>query len=231
MKRLAILFVLAASPAYAADPLGPTPIDPTEALQNMANDDIARHQETIDSIQNGANMAGEWSELGVNIVGATLDFIDSYRALTDLDSTCMDLGDAGAPSVPTSCADTEACGECFTSAQRRLDGMRINLERLRCVYTAAADFTRASIAFGDTTSGIHVVMGLAWQNERRGIEEAFAHLKQSYDVKYNQMLPNLRGALEAIGQCEQRFFNNGDWYNRFGFIYYTFMADRYKRSD
>lgn len=232
MKRLAILFVLlVASPAYAVDPPPPTPMDPTEALQNMRDDEVARHQETVDNVTTGMNMASEWSQLGVNIVDATADFIDAYRALTDLDSTCMDLGDAGAPSVPTSCADSDACGECFTSAQRRLDGMRINLERLRCVYNAAADFTRAAISFGDTTSGIHGVMGLAWQNERAGIQEAFEHLKHSYDEKYGQMLPNLRGALDAIGQCEARFFNNPDWYNRFGFMYFTFMSDRYKRRD
>jgi hypothetical protein len=197
----------------------------------MRDDEVAAHQEALDNLTSGANMAQEWGELGVNIVEATADFIESYNALTHLDSTCMDLGDAGAPAVPTSCADSEECGECFTGAQRRLDGMRINLERLRCVYTAAADFTRASIAFGDTTSGIHAVTGLQWQTQKRGIEEAFNNLKRTYDTKYNQMLPNLRGALEAIGECEARHFNNRDWYNRFGFIYYTFMSDRYKRSD
>jgi hypothetical protein len=45
------------------------------------------------------------------------------------------------------------------------------------------------------------------------------------------MLPNLRGALDALGKCEEKYFNEPDWYDRYGFMYYTFMADRYKRSD
>ena len=234
MKRLAFLFVLYASPAYAVDPLPPTPIPPDEAIESMREAEVGRTEaqvETQGHILEGATMAAEWVNQGIEIQGAASDLLDAYRALTSVDATCMDLGDAGAPSVPTSCADSEQCGQCFTGAQRRLDGMRINLKRLRCVYTAAADFTRSAIAFGDSASGVHAVTGLAWQTEKRGIEEAFQHLKQTYDEKYRQMLPNLRGALEAIGECEAQYFHNNDWYNRFGFIYYTFMADRYKRSD
>ncbi|HEY5920888.1 MAG TPA: hypothetical protein VIV11_04420 [Kofleriaceae bacterium] len=231
-----LLVLLIASPVYAVDPLPltPTPMDPTEAANRMtevAGESAQRVTDGVMQAHAGISLGASWASLGIDVQGAASELLDSWRALTNVDATCMDLGDAGAPSVPTSCADTEQCGQCFTDAQRKLDGMRINLERLRCVYTAAADFTRASIAFGDTTSGIHAVTGLAWQAEKRGIEEAFASLKNTYDTKYGQMLPNLRGALEAIGECEARFFNNRDWYNRFGFIYYTFMSDRYKRSD
>jgi hypothetical protein len=230
-KLIALASLLLATRAYAADPLPPTPMDPTEAM-NAMNEAEGRASAPGEAARNTLQEQGEfWAEHGANIINATTDFISAYRALTNVDATCMDLGDAGAPSVPTSCADSPACGQCFTDAQRRLDGMRINLERLRCVYTAAADFTRASIAFGDTTSGIHAVTGLQWQTQKAGIQEAFASLKHTYDVKYGQMLPNLRASLEAIGECEARFFNNRDWYNRFGFIYYTFMSDRYKRSD
>ena len=231
MKRVAILFVLAASPAYAADPLPPTPIDPSDALGGAAAAAGEREQANVDNATNAVNTATQWGSYGVNVIDATADFINAFRALTDPDANCMDLGTAGAPEVPTSCADSEECGQCFTDAQRKLNGMRLNLERLRCVYRAAADFTNAAVAFGDNASGIHAVTGLAWQHERAGIIEQFEHLKHTYDVKYGQMLPNLRGALEAIGQCEAQHFHNADWYSRFGFIYYTFMADRYKRAD
>jgi len=234
MKRAAILFVmLMASLAYAVDPLPltPQPVDPSEALSGMSQAIGEGEQANVDGAMGAMNAATQWGSYGVNVVNATADFIDAYHALTDPDANCMDLGTAGAPEVPTSCADSEACGQCFTDAQRKLNGMRVNLERLRCVYRAASDFTQAAISFGDNASGIHAVTGLAWQSERAGIIEAFEHLKHSYDEKYQQMLPNLRGALEAIGQCEAQHFQNRDWYSRFGFMYYTFMADRYKRSD
>lgn len=235
MKRLTILFVwFAASSAYAEAPPLPIPMDPSEAQAAM-NDATLRNAEGEVAEQSGALSAATagagWLSLGIQVQGAASDLLDAYRALTSADATCMDLGDAGAPAVPTSCADSPECGQCFTDAQRRLDGMRINLERLRCVYTAAANFTRSAIAFGDSASGVHAVTGLAWQTEKRGIEDAFNHLKQTYDEKYHQMLPNLRASLEGLGQCEAQYFHNNDWYNRYGFIYYTFMADRYKRSD
>jgi hypothetical protein len=228
------VFALAASPAYAVDPLGPTPLDPGEAVERMREVEVGRTEAQVElqgNIRAGGEMAAGWLAQGIEIQGAASDLLQSYRALTTADATCMDLSDAGAPAVPTSCADSDACGQCFTDAQRRLDGMRINLERLRCVYTAAKKFSDDAIAFGDSASGVHALTGLAWQTEKRGIQEAVENLKHTYDEKYRQMLPNLRSSLEGLGECEARFFHNNDWYNRFGFIYYTFMADRYKRSD
>jgi hypothetical protein len=34
-----------------------------------------------------------------------------------------------------------------------------------------------------------------------------------------------------LAACEERFFDTADWYDRYGFIYYAFMANRYKRAD
>ena len=224
MKRLVVVcIVMLASTAYA---------EPTEINEEEATSGIRESEGTTTGQMQGLNNQAEfWTNHGVSLVTSTMDFIHAFRALTDPDANCLDLGDVGAPQVPTSCAGSETCGECFTHAQNQLNGMRLNLERLRCVYRAAADFTRASIAFGDSASGIHAVTGLEWQTQKAGIVQAFESLKHTYDVKYGQMLPNLRGALESIGQCEAQFFHNNDWYDRFGFIYYTFMADRYKRSD
>jgi hypothetical protein len=171
----------------------------------------------------------DWGTYGVGLVGSARELEDSYTALTDFDSSCMDLSPAGAPAVPSSCAGDSTCGQCYTEAVRELNGMRLNLERLRCYYTAYKRFVDASIAFGDSASGVHAVTGLAWQSERAGILEAMDGLNRTYDVKYGQMMPNLRAALEKVGGCESRYFHNPDWYSRFGFIYYSFMSDRYKR--
>jgi hypothetical protein len=41
----------------------------------------------------------------------------------------------------------------------------------------------------------------------------------------------MQTSLQALGKCEEEFFKERDWYNRFGYIYYSFMADRYKSPD
>ena len=171
----------------------------------------------------------DWGTYGIGLVGSARELESSYTALTDFDATCMDLSPAGAPAVPASCAGSETCGQCFQDAVRELNGMRLNLERLRCYYAAYKRFVDASIAFGDSASGVHAVTGLAWQSERAGIIEAMDGLNRTYDTKYSQMMPNLRTALDKVGRCESQYFHEPDWYSRFGFIYYSFMSDRYKR--
>jgi hypothetical protein len=234
VKRIIIVAVLAASTASA----GPIQID-MDALGQQVD----------------LPSANGWAQWGIGTVHAWQEFTDSFRALTPFDDTCIDVSSLGAPAVPASCADDAdasaiapgagaggprpagtpgpggACGECFRHATNQLNGMRLNLERLRCTYAAYSRFVKASVAFGDNASGIHAVTGLAWQNARAEILAEFDKLKQSYDQKYAAMLPNLRSALEALGQCEAQHFHDNDWYTRFGFIYYTFMSDRYKRSD
>jgi hypothetical protein len=174
-------------------------------------------------------MGVDWGTYGVGLVSSASELESSYTALTDFDATCMDLSPSGAPSVPASCAGDATCGQCYQDAVRELNGMRLNLERLRCYYTAYKRFVDASIAFGDNASGIHAVTGLAWQSERAGIVEAMNSLNRTYDTKYAQMMPNLRAALEKVGRCESQYFHEPDWYARFGFVYYSFMSDRYKR--
>ncbi len=171
-----------------------------------------------------------WTSYGIGVVDSLRELQGAHEGLHGTDATCMDLSAAGAPSMPVNCGDnSSACGQCYSQAYRELNGMRVNLERLRCTYRAYKRYVDAAVAFGDNASGIHAVTGLVWQNERAGIMREFDKLNRTYDQKYAQMMPNLRRALEKVAQCEAQHFNERDWYNRFGFIYYTFMADRYKR--
>ena len=41
-------------------------------------------------------------------------------------------------------------------------------------------------------------------------------------------MTSLRDVLSRLDSCEARF-GMRDWYNRFGFLYMTFMQDKYKR--
>jgi len=235
MLFVGVVFLVAHQRAHAGTPLGPSAIDPTE-MEARYNESRAEAREASEAAgagaQSGAETGMAWTSWGIGVVQSASELLDSYTALTDADATCMDLSNTGAPEVPASCADEgAACGECYQDGVRQLNGMRLNLERLRCYYSAYKRFVEASIAFGDNASGIHAVTGLAWQNERAGIVAEFDKLKHTYDEKYAQMLPNLRAALQKIGQCEGQYFHNPDWYQRFGYIYFTFMSDRYKRSE
>src|SRR3546814_6554130 len=51
-----------------------------------------------------------------------------------------------------------------------------------------------------------------------------------YDHKYTQLMEALHGQMVDMGTCEAKY-GVEDWYDRFGFIYYEFMADKYKRAD
>jgi hypothetical protein len=131
--------------------------------------------------------------------------------------------------IPSSCPDAN-CSACYTSASNELNFVRMQLGRLWCIYTNTKNFNNAAIAFGDNASGIHAVTGLAWQYERAGIVETYNHFKGTYDKKYIDLIGSLQRALMQISSCENEY-GEPDWYQRFGFIYYEFMKERYKRID
>jgi hypothetical protein len=60
--------------------------------------------------------------------------------------------------------------------------------------------------------------------------DAYNHFKQTYDNKYRDLMGSLQRALMAIDGCERQY-GMTDWYQRFGFIYFEFMKDKYKRTD
>ena len=160
------------------------------------------------------------------------DFIDSYQLLdsaTDRNYD-VDLSGSGAPDVPYSlCASNPECEACYSSARGSLNGMRLNLERLRVAGKATSDFVAKSLALGDGLSGATGLAALEWQRQCTGINREFDHFKGTYDTKYQGMMTGLRNALVQWDRCEASF-GERDWYARFGFLYMTFMEDKYKRN-
>jgi len=237
MSRAVLLaMIFAASVVNATPALPPSAIDPSD-MQAQINAARAADHDASEAagagLQSGVETGIAWGRYGVDLVNSARELENSYHALTTFDRNCMDLSPSGSPQIPASCAGPghSGCDKCYQDAERELNGMRLNLERLRCYYNAYHNFVTASISFGDTASGIHAVTGLAWQNARAGIVAEFENLKHTYDRKRDQMLPNLQLALQHIGQCESEFFHEPDWYARFGNLYYAFMSDRYKRAD
>ncbi len=165
---------------------------------------------------------------------AAAEALDAYKPLTDGDKSLdTDYRPAGSPSVPSHCTapdgkSSPGCNECYAGAYRKLTAVRTALEKLRRVGTTTRAFTAKSIAFGDSVSGVHGVAGLGWQPERAKIEQSLKSFESAYDAKYAELMGLLEVALKDIGQCEAKHFSAPDWYDRYGFMYYTFMADRYR---
>jgi hypothetical protein len=183
---------------------------------------------------------GNLQSLGKDVYGAVnsdwtaknqfQNLLNDYKDLTPQDGAFdPNYTPPGMPEVPVSCAGKEGCSECYTDAYGQLDKVRVNFEQLRVLYGSTMNWTKAEIAFGDSIAGSVGVGGLEWVVQRRKIEASVGTLNKAYDNKYNQLLGRLKQALMAISNCEARQYNDPDWYNRFGYMFYTFMATRYQR--
>ena len=160
------------------------------------------------------------------------DIRDAYNGMRNFSpgECAPDFSTGGAAMMPSTCNGNSACGQCFERAAGELSFIRRQLARLSCIYNNTKNFTNSAIAFGDNVSGIHAVTGLAWQNARGEIVASFDHFKGTYDRKYVDMINALQRALMGIDACERQY-GLTDWYQRFGFIYFEFMKDKYKRAD
>lgn len=137
-------------------------------------------------------------------------------------------------AVPSRCGGTgkKACEECgFDSALADLQSTRYRLEKLRRVYASTKNMISHSLAVGDSLAGAAGVGGLAWVSERTKILESFKGVQAAYDGKYAELMGLLQESLQDISACEEKVFGEEDWYARFGFMYYEFMAGRYQRAD
>lgn len=171
----------------------------------------------------------ELTNWGVGTAVAARDLYDSWNALDSAEADCgAAYNDASAPTVPSSCAESDACRACYSEAVRRIDFNRFYIERARCITAAHVKMANSAMAFGDSASGVHGVAGLAWQLEGKPqIKEATEKLKATYERKAGEYLNGLESALKQLGQCEAEHFGERDWYQRYGWIYLTFMKSKY----
>ena len=171
------------------------------------------------------------------------DFLDNavnlYKSYTGLGACMKSTPPPGEPRIPSFCAipttdagfeDDSNCAGCFLSAREQFNNVRYLFEQLATIYKCTKTFSNAALSFGDNASGIHGVSGLAWQNERRKIEKSILELEQAYDKKYAELLQSLADSMMKISECEAKF-GVEDWFDRFGYMYFEFMKDKYKRKD
>lgn len=176
----------------------------------------------------------ELKEQGVSIK----ELLEAYTGIGD----CMDLPmPPGMPAIPSFCAEEEEgatstvsdsrgdCARCFVEARAEFEKVRYNLEQLRVIYKCTKDFSKKAIAFGDNTSGIHAVSGLAWQAQKVKIEASVKDMEKAYDLKYTELIGKLQESLFELAVCEEQF-GTRDWYDRYGYMFYEFVKEKYKRS-
>jgi hypothetical protein len=161
------------------------------------------------------------------------DFDKKYTTLTPDDEEYDGAyDDPGAPQVPSSCAGSDECGACFEQAYDDLNRQRFRLAKLRRIYLSTMRMGKSALAFGDNASGVHGVAGLGWQLQgRKPIEQSMKSFQNTSVAKYEEIIGDLHEALQAVGVCEAEHFDEGSWYDRFGFMYYQFMAERYRPDE
>lgn len=176
------------------------------------------------------------TKLGGDIV-ATYDaweaFSEAHDGLVADDSEFdPDYDPPGSPQIPSACAESEECNACYEKAVRQINFYRFSLDKGRGIANNTLGYAKKALAFGDTGSGTFGVGGLSWSIDARPkIEKATEKLRKTYQTKYGEWISGLEDALKELGQCEEENFGERDWYGRFGYIYYSFMADRYKSPD
>ena len=164
------------------------------------------------------------------------DYEEKYQNLTE----CMKTGPIpGEPRIPSFCTTPvsntdwetdKSCAGCFREARQNFNETRYLFTQLATIYRCTKNFSEAAIAFGDNVSGYHGVSGMAWQTERANIEKSVIELQKAYDNKYNELVKSLHDNLIKLSICEARY-GVEDWYDRFGYVYFEFMRDKYKRTD
>lgn len=171
------------------------------------------------------------------------DFLESavnlYNSYKGLSSCISSTPPAGQPRIPSFCSppstnseigDDNTCAGCFSNAREEFNNVRYLFEQLATIYKCTKSFSNAALSFGDNASGVHGVAGLAWQNERRNIEKSILDLEKAYDKKYAELLQSLSAAMYKLSECEAKY-GVEDWFDRFGYMYFEFIKDKYQRKD
>jgi hypothetical protein len=234
MRKLLLVFMVTVFSLVtrAQDERPPTEAERNEQAFEQSNDYNDAQQDQRDSeAEDRENIDDALSDLN-DYLSTLSDIRDAYDGMQNFSpgECAPDFSTGAGAMMPSTCAGNSACSQCFERAVGELNFVRRILGRLSCIYNNTKNFTQSAISFGDNVSGIHGVTGLSWQNARGGIVAEYNKFKQTYDNKYRDLMGSLQRALMAIDGCE-REYGLTDWYQRFGFIYFEFMKDKYKRSD
>ena len=237
-KTLTVLITLAllAQPAFADGSTSALPELSDVSFNALGTRGRDHARDAADAMRGLGDRFTRWGELagrgstGIDIVQSALD---AFQALSDLDDALADsIGNDGAgPEVPSSCAENAACNECFERAYADVNFVRNTLERLRTLSKLTIEYIQKSESFGDSMAGMTGIAALQWQVSKRDIEKERRNFNNTTREKYNQLIEAMRRNLQKVADCEQQHFNNPDWYNRYGFMYFNFIKEAYRPAD
>lgn len=147
-----------------------------------------------------------------------------------------DYDPAGLPPLPSRCYDDPRgkCAACFAESKGDLDKWRGLLEDLWVIYKQTEMETGRIIELADAAAGMSPLANFVWKVSKSNPNEAHVKAKATfyatYDENYNELIKRLNNGLIDVGNCEQKYYDDDDWYNRYGLPYYLFMRDRYQRK-
>lgn len=159
--------------------------------------------------------------------------MQEFEALDPSDAQYEPKFDApGTPELPLLCKSASQCEACFKEPYQELNRTRFRFEKLRKLNRVTKKMLRENIAWGDAAAGLAGgLTPLAWESEKVKIRQSEKNFNAAYDEKYAELTATLLGTLQEISACEEQVFGEQGWYERYGFMYYQFMADSYRRPD
>ncbi len=228
-NKVLAFFVLCSINANAQTP---SLTEQAEGIVQTAADEwgAIRNEDDPTTIRGGINAIID-AEFGTiaGYADNALDFYNESNTFSQTDCTA-DFSVSNDVFATAACRGNEECEDKYTAAVDKMNGARMALERISCIYNSTKNYTNSAIAFGDQFSGMHSMSSLAWQKEKANITKTFNNLKQTYDTKYTEFIKLLKDGLIEFDRAEAVYSQPG-WFQRSGFIYFEMMKTRYKRND
>ncbi len=160
--------------------------------------------------------------------GQSNDNTKGYDYLTKQDEAMAPQNPPGAPALPSKCMEEANCKKCFDDARAGMDKTRLNLEKVRGIYSYTHKFTTAGIAFMQGVANqAGGVAALGAQAEAFKVNGALDEFDKTVSAKNTELLGKLKVNLQEVAACEAEYYKNDDWFNRYGFTYYQFMQANY----
>lgn len=225
----ALYCLLAAGLAHAGDPLpvtgalwdSPAPKQLSDNIEKARNE-IAERENIGKGVKAGLGTAGKVADTA----GKALEFQRSLNAMDDRLSP--DYDPPGAPGIPSKCMENKACRPCFTQAYEQVNKTRTNLEKVRAHYEYTHRFSADGIALMQSVAAsAGGPAGIGAAVETKKVNGALSDFDKVVRDKNAELLERLQGNLKEVNACEAKFYKNDDWYDRYGYMYYQFMAAHY----
>ncbi len=181
---------------------------------------------------------GAWAYDHSNAMDHAVKGMDIYNKFKELQDKGIPPGGSGSgpnydppgmPEVPTACGKNQDCWSCYEQANKKLERLRVNFEKLRILYKETDDFTKAAMSFGDSVAGASNLGGIEWTAQRLKILKSFKSFEAAYRKKHNQLVGQLKEALQEVAKCEKQYFGVDDWYARYGYMFHSFIAMHYQK--